>query len=115
MSRKTWHLDRKKKDIWGEPFEHWQIKRNKSGTLLLCSMEEYSVPSRCCVLNERYFFELHRKKFGDPWIIYKVQTDLSDQESLSSLDAILQIHQGGLRCNGPFMLHKYSVGSLGGV
>jgi hypothetical protein len=112
MERKTWHRDTEKKTFGGEPFEHWHIKRNKSGSLLLCRMEDFNVPSRCCVVNESYAFELRRKKFGDPWIISQVQTDLGDIKGLSSLHAILQIDHGGLRCNGPFMLHKYSLGSL---
>jgi len=94
------------------PQEHLQTKRNKSGTLLLSMTGSIDAPYSCWVLNERYAFELQRKKYSDPWFITRVDKDPVNSPIRDYLSWALHDNVRSYWSTSPFVFHRTSLESL---
>jgi hypothetical protein len=110
-TRKQWHRTLPAQ-FPTEPTAIWEIKRNPSATRLLFVITNSSY-SGCWGLNDKYAFELTRKKLEDPWIIKNIFKDLSKTDEIKSACYNLHLDKGGPSFPPPIELHEY--GPLSGL
>ncbi|MBI2807984.1 MAG: hypothetical protein HYX68_23620 [Planctomycetes bacterium] len=92
----------------GPPHEIYEMKRNKSGSLLRWSFESDS-GNRYCVANENYAFELgKRKKKTDSWLIKRIFKNRSHQDAQSFVSSEVVDESFG----GVFGIYKASMPSV---